>query len=159
MNSRPPADGRPLAARRKYEFAVLVLVVAALALILLRAIDDVQQAIDEARVQSETAALRVELLDVLAQQASHGGALPDSANPLRWVGRQPDAYAGELESPPAANRVWDFDLRRGELVYRFGSGREARLRLVRGSEVAAAPGALSGIGLRRVDGDGGPPAG
>ena len=151
MNVRPPADGRPLAVRRRYEFAVLVLVVAALALILLRALDDVQQSIEEANVQSETAALRVELLDVLAHQASQGGALPQSANPLRWVGRQPAAYAGELESPPAVTRVWYFDLRREELVYRFRSGREARLRLVRGNEVAAAPGALSGVGLRRVD--------
>ena len=144
-------DGRPLVARRKYEFAVLVLLVSLLAFLLLRAVDRAQETLEEAAVQTELAALRVELLDVLAHQASQGGALPLGANPVRWVGREPAAYLGEREAPPAERGVWYFDLRRAELVYLFHSGREARLRLLRGSEAAGASGALSGVGLRRVN--------
>ena len=138
-------------ARRKYEFAVLVLVVGALALVLLRALDDAQQAVEEANVQAEAAALRVELLDALAHREAFGGALPAGDNPLRWVDRQPAAYLGELDAAPVARGVWYFDRAHGELIYRFRSGREARFRLVRGAQAAGVPGALAGIGLLRVD--------
>ena len=40
---------------------------------------------------------------------------------------------------------------RGELVYCFRSGREARFRLVRGAEAAGVAGTLGGVGLLRVD--------
>ena len=138
-------------ARRKYEFAVLVLIVGALALFLLRALDDAQQAVEEANVQAEAAALRVELLDALAHREAFGGALPASDNPLRWVDRQPAAYLGELDAAPVARGVWYFDRPRGELVYRFKSGREARFRLVRGAAAAGVAGALAGVGLLRVE--------
>ena len=138
-------------ARRKYEFAVLVLVVGALALFLLRALDDAQQAVEEARVQAEVAALRVELLDALAHREAVGGALPASANPLRWAGREPAAYLGELDAAPVARGVWYFDLGQGELIYRFSSGRESRFRLVRGAAAAGVAGTLGGVGLLRVD--------
>ena len=138
-------------ARRKYEFAVLVLVVGVLALVLLRSLDDAQEAVEEAAVQAEMAALRVELLDALAHREAFGGALPASANPLRWVGREPAAYLGELDAAPVARGVWYFDRAHGELIYRFRSGREARFRLVRGAQAAGVSGTLAGIGLRRVE--------
>ena len=137
--------------RRKYELAVLVLAVGVLALVLMRALDGAREEIEEATVQSEAAALRVELLDVQAHRATFGGALPSGDNPLRWVDRQPAAYLGELDAAPTARGVWYFDRARGELVYRFQSGREARFRLVRGAAAAGVPGTLAGIGLRRVD--------
>ena len=141
-------------ARRKYEFAVLVLVVGALALLLLRVLDGAQQAVEEANVQAEVAALRVELLDALAHREAFGGALPASANPLRWVDRQPAAYLGDLDAAPVARGVWYFDRAHGELAYRFRSGREARFRLVRGAAAAGVPGTLAGTGLLRVDAGG-----
>ena len=137
--------------RRLYELAVVVLIVAVLAWLLMRALDGAQQEIEEATVQSEAAALRVELLDVQAHRATFGGALPSGDNPLRWVDRQPAAYLGELDAAPAARGVWYFDRARGELAYRFQSGREARFRLVRGAEAAGVAGTLGGVGLLRVD--------
>ena len=155
MNERNVAgEDAPKAARqarRKYEFAVLVLVVGALALFLLRALDDAQEAVEEANVQAEAAALRVELLDALAHREAFGGALPAGDNPLRWTGRQPAAYLGELDAVPVARGVWYFDRAHGELVYRFKSGREARFRLVRGAAAAGVAGTLGGVGLLRVD--------
>ena len=137
--------------RRLYELAVVVLVVAVLAWLLMRALDRAREEVEEATVQSEAAALRVELLDAQAHRAAFGGALPNGDNPLRWVGRQPAAYLGELDAAPAARGVWYFDRARGELVYRFQSGREARFRLVRGAEAAGVAGTLGGVGLLRVD--------
>ena len=137
--------------RRLYELAVVVLIVAVLAWLLMRALDGAHQEIEEATVQSEAAALRVELLDVQAHRATFGGALPNGDNPLRWVGRQPAAYLGEFDAAPAARGVWYFDRARGELVYRFQSVREARFRLVRGVEAAGVAGTLGGVGLLRVD--------
>ena len=137
--------------RRLYELAVVVLVVAVLAWLLMRALDRAHQEIEEATVQSEAAALRVELLDAQAHRAAFGGALPTGDNPLRWVDRQPAAYLGELDAAPEARGVWYFDRARGELAYRFRSGREARFRLVRGAEAAGVAGTLGGVGLLRVD--------
>ena len=137
--------------RRKYELAVLVLAVGVLALVLLRSLDGAREEIEEATVQSEAAALRVELLDALAHREAFGGALPPGDNPLRWAGREPAAYLGELDAAPAARGVWYFDRAHGELVYRFKSGREARFRLVRGAAAAGVAGTLGGVGLLRVD--------
>ena len=137
---------------RKFEFAVLALIAGILALVLMGALERAQESVEEATVQAEAAALRVELLDALAHRAAFGGALPSGDNPLRWAGREPAAYLGELAAPPSQCSVWYFDLTRGELVYRFRSLREARFRLVRGAEAAGVAGTLAGVGLRRVDG-------
>ena len=137
--------------RRLYEFAVAVLVIAVLAWLLMRALDRAREEVEDATVQSEAAALRVELLDAQAHRAAFGGALPAGDNPLHWVDRQPAAYLGELDAAPGVGGVWYFDRTRGELAYRFQSGREARFRLARGAEAAGAPGALGGVGLLRVD--------
>jgi hypothetical protein len=137
--------------RRLYEFAVAVLVIAVLAWLLMRALDRAREEVEEATVQSEAAALRVELLDAQAHRAAFGGPLPTGDNPLRWVDRQPAAYLGELDAAPEAGSVWYFDRARGELAYRFQSGREARFRLVRGAEAAGVAGTLGGVGLLRVD--------
>ncbi|MBS1228568.1 MAG: hypothetical protein H6R17_1845 [Proteobacteria bacterium] len=137
--------------RRKFEFAVVVLIVGALALLLMRSLDATREEIEEASVQSEVAALRVELLDALAHREAFGGALPPGNNPLRWAGREPAAYLGELDAAPLVRGVWYFDRAHGELVYRFRSAREARFRLVRGADAAGVPGTLGGVGLLRVD--------
>ena len=154
MKPRRLAEGHPVRSRRQYEFAVAVLVVALIAWLLLQALERAQQAVDEATLQAEVAALRIELLDVLAHRAAYGGELPQSANPLRWVAREPAGYLGEFDASdaaPPARGVWYFDRARGELVYRLRSGRDARFRLERGAAAAQAPGALAGVGLRRVD--------
>ena len=117
----------------------------------MRALDRAREEVEDATVQSEAAALRVELLDAQAHRAAFGGALPAGDNPLRWVDRQPAAYLGELDAAPEAGGVWYFDRARGELAYRFQSGREARFRLARGAEAAGVAGTLGGVGLLRVD--------
>lgn len=154
MKTRHLAEGNPVRARRRYEFAVAVLLVAFVAYALLQALERAQQAVDEATMQAEAAALRVELLDVLAHREAFGGELSPSANPLRWVARVPAGYLGEFDtadSAPQARGVWYFDRARGELVYRLRSGRDARFRLERGAGAAQTPGVLAGVGLRRVD--------
>ena len=154
MKIRHLAEGNPVGSRRRYEFALIVTIVGVVALLLMRALESTRDALDEAGLQAEVAALRVELLDVLAHREAYGGELPQSANPLRWVARAPAAYLGEFDSADAAPQtrgVWFFDRSRGELVYRLHSGRDARLRLQRGADAAPATGALGGVGLLRVD--------
>ena len=136
---------------RKFEFAVLVVVVGILALWLMRALGEASEDVEAAAVQSEVAAMRVELLDWLSHREAVGGNLPTSHNPVRWVGRAPVPYLGELDVPPEARGVWYYDLKREELVYRFHSPREARFRLVRGAATGNVPGMLAGVGLLRVD--------
>ena len=137
--------------RRKFEFAVAVMIVGVLAAFLLPALERTRAEIETAMVQSEVAAIRVELLDRLAHHEAVGGNLPDSVNPLRWIGRVPEGYLGELDSPPEVRGCWYFERPAGELVYRFRAGSEARFRLMRGSGGAAASAKLAGVGLLRVD--------
>jgi len=137
--------------RRKFELAVAVVIIGVLAAFLLPALERTRAEIEAAMVQSEAAAIRVELLDRVAHHESVGGALPDSANPLRWIGRVPDGYLGELDTSPEARGVWYFDRQAGELVYRFCAGGTAHFRLTHGGGGSAASGKLAGIGLLRVD--------
>lgn len=138
--------------RRKYEFLLVIVIIGALALVLMNALERAGEDVEEATMQAEAAALRVELLGRLAHRETFGGALPESRNPLRWVDRQLPDYLGELDVAPLAGGVWYFDTGRQELVYRFRHGREGRFRLVRGAETQGVKGVLGGIGLRRVDG-------
>lgn len=136
---------------RKFEFAVLVVIVGILAVILMSALERVRESFEEAAVQSEVAAIRVELLDWLVHREIVGGKLPESRNPIRWIARQPQNYLGELDGAPKERGVWYFDTGRQELVYRFRFEREARFRLVRGVEAAGVQGSFVGVGLRRVE--------
>jgi hypothetical protein len=133
-----------------YQFAIVAAILGVLAWVLLGAIERTAQSVEEAGVQSEAAALRVELLDVLAHRAAFGGQLPAGNNPVVWTGRAPAAYLGELDAAPLKGGVWYFDRPRGELVYRFRSGREARFRLVYGAGAANVAGGLGGVGLLRI---------
>ena len=136
---------------RKFEFAVLVAIIGILAVVLMSALERVRENFEEAAVQSEAAAIRVELIDWLAHREIVGGELPESRNPIRWIARQPENYLGELDGAPKKRGVWYFDTRRQELVYRFRFDREARFRLVRGVEAEGVPGSFVGVGLRRVE--------
>ena len=139
---------------RKYEFALLVGLIGVLAVMLLGALERARADVEEAAMQAEIAALRIELLEWLAQREVRGGQLPESRNPLVWVARRPEGYLGELDSAPARRGVWYFDRRLGELVYCFHSERDARFRLVRGAESGDVPGRLAGVGLQRIDENG-----
>ena len=136
---------------RRYEFAVLVVIVGLLALLLMQSLERTGRDIEEATVQSEIAALRIELLDYLAHREAQGGGLPASRNPVRWVKREPAGYRGELDSAPKEKSLWYFDVRREVLVYRFRDGREALFRLERGAAAANAPAGFAGVGLRRLE--------
>ena len=136
---------------RKYEFAVLVVIIAVLALLLMGALQRAGGEFEEASVQSEVAAMRIELLDWVAHRETYGGKLPESRNPVVWIGRQPEGYVGELDEAPSQPAVWYYDKKQQLLVYRFRSGREARFRLVVGAEAAGVPAALAGVALRRMD--------
>ena len=142
------------APRRRYEFALLVLIIGVLALLLLQALERARREIEEASLQSEVAALRIGLLARVAHREAHGGAWPESENPVLWAGLEPKEYRGESAVAPNERNVWYFDRERRELVYRYRAGDEARFRLERAAPPNAAdavPGRLGGVGLRRVD--------
>ena len=67
---------------RKYEFALLVGLIGVLAVMLLGALERARADVEEATMQAEIAALRIELLEWLAQREVRGGQLPKSQNPL-----------------------------------------------------------------------------
>ena len=143
--------------RWRYEFALVVLIIGVLALLLMQALERTRREIEEAAMQGEVAALRVELLDRVAHRELVGGALPATDNPVLWTGRSPQGYRGELQAASGEGGVWYFDVPRAELVYRYRAGDEARYRLERSAQPAvggAVPGRLAGIGLRRVGGMG-----
>lgn len=136
---------------RRLEFAVVAIVIGILAHFLLGALDDTRREIEEAAVQSEVAALRIELLDRLAHREGFGGSLPAGDNPVVWTGRAPAGYIGEVEAAAAATGrgVWFYARNDRTLVYRFRAGDEWRFRLTRpahGEGVVV----LGGIGLARV---------
>ena len=141
-------------ATRKYELPLLVAIIGILSVLLLNALESMRAEIEEAAMQSEVAALRVELLDRLAHRQRVGGPLPVSPNPLRWVERTPQNYLGERDSAPEETGVWYFDTRREVLVYRFRAGHEAVFRLIRGREASGVAANLGGVGLQRVDAPG-----
>lgn len=134
---------------RKLELLVVAVVLGVLLHLLLNALSVVQRELEEATVQSEVSALRVELLDRLSHREGFGGSLPPGDNPVVWAGREPAGYVGEADDVPA-NSVWFFRRRDGQLVYRFRAGDEWRFRLVRVPQGNAGA-LLGGVGLVRVD--------
>lgn len=139
----------PGSSRRKYELGIVVAIVGGLAAFLLPALERARIEFEEAAVQSEVAAIRIELLDRIAHRESVGGELPRSANPLAWIKRVPNDYLGELDSAPDARAVWYFDRKAEVLVYRFRISGEARFRLTRDVGGSDAAGVLAGVGLIR----------
>ncbi|SDI18629.1 hypothetical protein [Propionivibrio dicarboxylicus] len=135
---------------RKFELALLVAIVGGLVFVLLTALERTREDVESSAVQTEVAALRVELLDRLTHRELYGGMVPDSRNPMLWVARRPAGYLGEIDTVPVEGGVWYFDRSRQALVYRFRSGRESCYKLVRGGEAPSALGQLSGIGLRQL---------
>ncbi|MCG2576761.1 hypothetical protein LZ012_07110 [Dechloromonas sp. XY25] len=137
--------------RRYYEFAIVVTLIGALALLLLGALDSVRDDMEEAIVQSEAANLRLGLVEVLTHRAAFGGNLPQSNNPVDWVASKPTNYLGEFDTVPDARSAWYFDRQTGELVYCFHSGNRARFRLGRGGKDVDGRIVISGISLQRLD--------
>lgn len=137
--------------RRYYEFAIVVTLIGALALMLLRALDTVRNDMEEAIVQSEGAALRLGLVEVLTHREAFGGTLPQSNNPVDWVASKPGNYRGEFDVPPEELSIWYYDRLSGELRYRFHDGHLARFRLGRGGGSADERVVISGISLQRLD--------
>jgi len=136
---------------RKLEFFVVAAVLGIVFYFLLDALAGTQRQMEEAAVQAEVSALRIELLDRLSHREGFGGALPAGDNPVRWAGRTPAGYVGELERDerPEGSGLWYFSRGDGMLVYRFRAGDEWRFRLDRsgrGDGMAV----LGGIGLVRV---------
>lgn len=136
--------------RRYYEFAVVVVVISVLALVLMKALGRAQGDMEEAMVQAEAAAIRAQLLEVLAHREGFGGTLPKSDNPLDWVATVPPNYRGALDRSPAEKGIWYFDTGSGALVYRFQDGRAARFRLSREAGRTDSRGVLAGVGLLRL---------
>jgi len=137
--------------RRQFEFAVVVIVVAILSMVVMQALERVRTQMEEAGVQTEAAAIRVQLMEVVAHREVFGGKLPASENPLDWVRSQPASYIGAFDRPPVDESVWYFDRGSNELVYRFHNGELARFRLSRMAGAEGVRGVIGGIGLLRLD--------
>lgn len=138
--------------RRYYEFALVVVLLGILAIVLTRTLDEVGSRSEEAGVQLEVAAIRGQLLEVVAHRETFGGKLPASDNPIDWLdARLLRDYRGALDDAPEAHSVWYFDRREKVLVYRFRDGHAARYRLNREAGRSDSPGVLAGVGLQRLD--------
>lgn len=137
--------------RRYYEFAVAVILIGVLALFLLRSLADTRLAMEEATVQSVAAAMRIELVEVVAHREMVGGVLPSSRNPVDWVTVKPVNYLGQRDTLPDETSVWYFDTQAGELVYRFRDQHRARFRLTREGGVGQGRAVIAGVGLIRLD--------
>jgi hypothetical protein len=139
--------------RRQFEFAVLVIVIAVLAVLVMKALERTRSDLEEAGVQTEAAAIRVQLMERLAHRATFGGPLPDSDNPVEWIRMPPNNYLGALDRPPAEKSSWYYNKATRELVYALHDGRQARFRLSRTAGASGARGVMGGIGLLRIDDD------
>lgn len=137
--------------RRYYEFAVVVILVSVLALALMWALERTRGEMEETMVQSEAAALRVGLIEVVAHRETFGGELPKSSNPVAWVATPPANYVGELDGAPEGKSVWYFDRRAKELIFVFRDGRRARFRLSRDASVDSQRAVVAGVGLLRLE--------
>ncbi|MBS1190739.1 MAG: hypothetical protein H6R10_2531 [Rhodocyclaceae bacterium] len=136
---------------KKIELAVAAIILALLSILLLGALERAQRSMEEAMVQAEAGALRVELLDRLSHREAFGGKLPEGRNPVVWAGRAPSGYVGEVDAPPAERGIWYFERRSGVLAYRFRHGGEARFRLAFMSASRDVPAVLAGVGLVRLE--------
>ncbi len=136
--------------RRYYEFALVVIVLGLLALVLLGALGRARDAMEEAGLQAEVAALRIGLVEVVAHREAFGGALPASANPIDWVADRPVNYLGEQDGRPEGRSVWYFDRQARELVYQFHDGHRARFRLSRDGRADGSKAVIAGVGLLRL---------
>lgn len=136
---------------RKLEFFVVVVIFGVLLLVLLNALERVQREVEEATVQSEVSALRVELLDRLAHRETFGGQLPQGENPVVWAGRQPAGYVGELNRSPVEQGVWYYHTAEKTLVYRSRHAGDLKFRLAREGGRQGAPAVLAGVGLIRLE--------
>jgi hypothetical protein len=137
--------------RRYLEFAVVILVISVLALILWKAIGRAGDELEEARMQADVSAIRIGLMEVVAQRQINGGGLPKSDNPVDWVATPPGAYLGEMDGVPDASSVWYFDSRAKELVYRFRDGHSARFKISRDARVESVRAVVAGVGLLRLE--------
>lgn len=137
--------------RRYYEFAVVVVVISILALVLMQALERTRLDMEEAMVQTEAAALRLGLMEVVAHRETFGGALPMSSNPVDWVATRLENYVGVLDSVPGSKSVWYFDRQTDELIFLFRDGHRARFRLSRDANVDSAKAVVAGVGLLRLE--------
>ncbi|KAB2912867.1 MAG: hypothetical protein F9K30_20355 [Dechloromonas sp.] len=138
--------------RRQFEFAVVVILVAVLAVLAMQALERARGEVEEAGVQAEAASIRAQLMERLAHRATFGGPLPASDNPLDWIRLVPNDYRGAFDQQPAERRIWYYDKSRQELIYVFDDGQLARFRLSRAAGSSGARGVIGGVGLLRLDG-------
>jgi hypothetical protein len=137
--------------RRYLEFAVVVLVISVLALVLWKSIGRAGEELEEARMQADVSAIRIGLMEMVAQNQINGGSLPKSDNPIDWVAMPPGGYLGERDGVPEAESVWYFDRKTKELVYRFRDGHRARFRISRDARVESVRAVVAGVGLLRLE--------
>ena len=137
--------------RRYYEFAVVVVLIGILALVLMRALESARGDMEETIVQTEAAAIRMGLIEVVAHRETYGGELPKSSNPVDWVATPPANYVGERDGRPDGKSVWYFDRQARELVFLFRDGRRARFRLSRDASVESQRAVVAGVGLLRLE--------
>lgn len=138
--------------RRYFEFAVVVIIIAALGQAALSMLSRAQGDAEEARMQAEVMGVRAQLLEAAVHRETFGGSFPQSDNPMDWIVDRPSNYKGALDSPPPEKPSWYFDTQARELRYVFRDGYLARFRLSRQAGQEGGRGTPAGIGLLRLDG-------
>ena len=136
--------------RRYYEFAIVVILVSALALLLLQSLETAHLEVEEAKMQADVASLRIALVEAVVHRETFGGTLPTSRNPFDWVAVRPGNYLGVLDGVPDQCSVCYFERPAEGLVYRFCDGRQARFRFSRGGGREMERGNVAGVGLSRL---------
>jgi hypothetical protein len=115
----------------RFDFTVMVTVIAILATLLLGYLNKVQQDIERLIVETELNTFRLSLAEAwvhksVSNQSMDSTALQNS-NPILLMAEKPENYIGELSKAPSNNKeIWYFDTTKKQLIYVFNDGSLAR---------------------------------
>ncbi len=113
------------AASHWFQAAVVFLMLGALALILLRALNEVEERAErqavELTLRNMRTGMKLAMGEAMMQQREGEMAAWVGSNPVRWLGSPPGAYRGECsveESRNLSGGEWCFERNRRQLLYR-----------------------------------------
>ena len=115
----------------RFDFTVMVTVIAILATLLLGYLNKVQQDIERLIVETELNSFRLSLAEAwvhksISNQSMDSTALQNS-NPILQMAEKPENYIGELSKAPSNKKeIWYFDTTKKQLIYVFNDGSLAR---------------------------------
>lgn len=137
----------------RFDFAVSICVIAALASLLLFSLNRAQNQVESVMMDTDLANMRWQLRELWAHHNATSQSLSSKeisdTNPLRLLTDHPKNYLGESSNIPAGIRpAWYFDTTSKRLVYLFSDDRQIRYRLTNTTAMnRASVGAIGGMDL------------